>query len=104
MHQWQREERLLAFAHPVRWNVQSITRNGLMKRKKFLLPDFDACSVALFASIVFMGPVPGRGEPVTPMRAALVSTRAPSGPEQPGGPADRLDDDAPSALRDRSRR
>lgn len=75
-----------------------------MTRKKFLLPDFDACSVALFASLVFMGPAPGRGEPVTPARSALVSTRVPSRPQQTGGPADRLDDDAPSAQRDRSRR
>jgi hypothetical protein len=104
MHQRQPEERMLAFRGPVRPNVRSFTRNGLMTRKKFLLPDFDACSVALFASLVFMGPVTGRGEPVAPVRTALVSSRAPSRPQQPGGPADRVDDDAPSAQRDRSRR
>lgn len=42
-----------------------------MTRKKFLIPDFDACSVALFASLVFMGPVPGRAQDQLPARPAL---------------------------------
>jgi hypothetical protein len=104
MHQRQPEEKMLAFRPPGRWNAQSFTANGLMTRKKFLLPDFDACSVALFASLVFMGPAPARGEPVTPTRPALLSSRAPSGPRQDGGPADRLDEDTPFAQRGRSRR
>jgi hypothetical protein len=95
---------MLASAAMVRSNAQSFTRNGLMTRKKFLLPDFDACSVALFASLVFMGPSPGGGQPVTPVRSALVSTRVPSGPQRRADAADRLDDDAPTGQRDRAGR
>lgn len=62
---------MLASARRLLWNVQSFTRNGPMTRKKFLIPDFDACSVALFASLVFMGPLPGRAQEQLPARPAL---------------------------------
>jgi hypothetical protein len=104
MHQWKPEERVLAFRAAVRWNVQSFTCHGPMTRKKFLVPDFDACSVALFASLVLMGPLPARGAPVAPVRSALVSTRVPPGPRSRVESADRLEDDTSAAQRDRSRR
>jgi hypothetical protein len=94
MHQWKPEEKRLACARRLRLNVRSFTHNGLMTRKKFLLPDFDACSVALFAALVFMGPVPSRLAHVTPVRAALVSTRSPDGVNAQAEPADTREDDA----------
>ena len=42
-----------------------------MTRNKFIIPDFDACSVALFASLVFMGPQLGRSQQQPPTRPAL---------------------------------
>lgn len=66
-------------------NAHSATHIGLMTRKRFLLPDFDACSVALFASLVFMGPQPGRAQQL-PVRAAL------------SGPALRQPSRAPAVL------
>jgi hypothetical protein len=104
MHQRKPKEKVLASARRLRWNVRSFTTDGLMTRKKFLLPDFDACSVALFASLVFMGPSPGRAQLPTPVRSALVSTRVPAGPQERSDAADRVDDDAPTAQRGRSRR
>jgi hypothetical protein len=47
-----------------------------MTRKKSLLPDFDACSVALFTSLVFMGPLPSRAQQSPPLRPALTAPRA----------------------------
>jgi hypothetical protein len=83
---------MLAFAAAVRWNVQSFMANGPMTRKKFLIPDFDACSVALFASLVFMGPLAARTQPM-PVRPALVSTRVPAGTQSRGDAIDTRDED-----------
>ena len=47
-----------------------------MNRKKFLLCDFDACSVALFTSLVFMGPLPSRAQHAAPQRPALSAPRS----------------------------
>jgi len=57
-----------------------------MTRKKFVIPDFDACSVALFASLVFMGPQLGRSQQQPPARPTL------------SGPAARDPLSAPSML------
>lgn len=75
MHQTQPKEILLAIARRLRWNVRSSTPNGSMNRKKFLLPDFDACSVALFTSLAFMGPLPSRAQQSPPVRPALSAPR-----------------------------
>ncbi|HEY0884772.1 MAG TPA: hypothetical protein VGE20_05800 [Ramlibacter sp.] len=47
-----------------------------MPAKKFPLPDFESCSVALFASLVFMGPLPSRAQQPPPVRPALVAPGA----------------------------
>ena len=44
-----------------------------MPAKKFQLPDFESCSVALFASLVFMGPLPGRAQQAAPARPAITA-------------------------------
>ncbi|HWI83542.1 EF-hand domain-containing protein [Ramlibacter sp.] len=44
-----------------------------MVAKKYRLPDFESCSVALFASLVFMGPLPARSQPPQPARPAVTS-------------------------------
>jgi hypothetical protein len=76
MHQTQPEEIVLAMSGRVRWNVRSSTTSGPMTRKKSLLPEFDACSVALFTSLVFMGPLPSRAQQPPPPRPALAAPRA----------------------------
>jgi hypothetical protein len=75
VHQRKPEEIVLAFRRRCRWNVRFSTTDGSMTRKKFLLPEFDACSVALFASLVFMGPQPGRAQQSVPSRPALSAPR-----------------------------
>ncbi len=47
-----------------------------MPAKKFPLPDFESCSVALFASLVLMGPLPSRAQQPPPPRPALVAPGA----------------------------
>lgn len=47
-----------------------------MPAKKFQLPDFESCSVALFASLVFMGPLPARAQQAAPARPAITAPGA----------------------------
>jgi len=44
-----------------------------MRAKKFQLPDFESCSVALFASLVFMGPLAARAQQPPPARPAIAA-------------------------------
>lgn len=71
MLQKQLYEKVLALAGHPRSNAPSFTPAGSMPAKKFPLPDFDSCSVALFASLVFMGPLPSRAQQQPPARPAL---------------------------------
>jgi len=67
------EEKFLASRLQVDSNVRSFTVFASMPATKFQLPDFESCSVALFASLVFMGPLPGRSQPATPARPAITA-------------------------------
>jgi hypothetical protein len=73
---------LLASGRELGWNAQSFTLPVLMREKKYLLPDFDACSVALFATLALTGaPLPSRAQmpaPPPPITAPDPG-RAPSG-------------------------
>lgn len=76
MHQRQQWERLLALAAAVRWNAHFFMATGPMRAKKFQLPDFENCSVALFASLVFMGPLAARAQQPPPARPAITAPGA----------------------------
>ena len=44
-----------------------------MRQKRFHLPDFESCSVALFASLVFIGPLASRAQQPPPARPAITA-------------------------------
>jgi hypothetical protein len=79
MFRTQREATLLAGLADIGWNVDSSTTKLFqmhVKRRRQLLPNFETCSVALFAGLALYGPLPARSQSAAP--AALSSQSVPA--------------------------
>jgi hypothetical protein len=69
MFRTQLEATLLAGLANIGWNEDSSTTKPFqmhVKRRRQLLPNFETCSVALFAGLALYGPLPARAHNASP--------------------------------------